>query len=105
MIKYIVLFQFKDPEDCLPGVISRIESMRGVVPGIRDMELGRNIWDNPARCWDLALSVTFRNMDDFAVYDTHPYHAQMREYIYAHKTDSKTVVYELLDGETYGTAL
>ena len=97
MIRYIVLFQFKKPEDCLPEVIRRIMSMRGIVPGILSMELGKNIWDNPARCWDLALTITFGSMDDLMVYDTHPYHEEMRTYIYAHRTGSKTVVYEVPD--------
>ena len=36
-------------------------------------------------------------MDAVAVYDKHPFHEQMREYIYAHRLDGKTVIYEVPD--------
>lgn len=36
-------------------------------------------------------------MDAVAVYDKHPFHEKQREYIYAHRVDGKTVIYEVPD--------
>ena len=99
MLKYIVLFKFRDPEECLPTVIEKLHSMEGVIPEILSMETGADIWHNGSRSYDLALTCTFRDMDAVAVYDKHPFHEQMREYIYAHRLDGKTVIYEVPDGE------
>ena len=63
MLKYIVLFKFRDPEECLPTVIEKLHSMEGVIPEILSMETGADIWHNGARSYDLALTCTFRDME------------------------------------------
>lgn len=95
MLKYIVLFKFRDPEECLTTVIEKIHSMEGVIPEILSMETGIDTWHNKQRSYDLALICTFKDMEAFEVYDKHPYHEKMREYIYAHRLDGKTVIYEV----------
>lgn len=94
MLKYIVLFKFRDPEACLPTVIEKLRGMAGKIPEILSLETGADIWHNGERSYDLALTCTFENLEALAVYDTHPAHEEAREYIYAHRTDAKTVVYE-----------
>jgi len=95
MIKYIVLFKFRDPEECIPMVIQKLHSMEAVIPEILSMETGIDIWHNVERSYDLALTCTFKDMDAFKVYDRHPFHEKVREYIYAHRTDGKTIIYEV----------
>ena len=56
MLKYIVLFKFRDPEECLPTVIEKLHSKEGVIPEILSMETGADIWHNSARSYDLALT-------------------------------------------------
>ena len=68
--------------------------MEGVIPEILSMETGADIWHNSSRSYDLAHTCTFRDMDAVAVYDKHPFHEKQREYIYAHRVDGKTVIYE-----------
>ena len=63
----------------------------------RDPVHGADIWHNGSRSYDLALTCTFRDMDAVAVYDKHPFHEKQREYIYAHRVDGKTVIYEVPD--------
>ena len=58
MLKYIVLFKFRDPEECLPTVIEKLHSMEGVIPEILSMETGADIWHNGSRSYDLALTCT-----------------------------------------------
>lgn len=95
MLKYIVLFQFRDPEACLPTVIEKLHAMEGNIPEILSMETGADIWRNGERSYDLALTCTFRDMAALAVYDKHPLHEEARAYIYRHRLDGKTVVYEV----------
>lgn len=95
MLKYIVLFKFRDPEECLPTVIEKLHSMEGIIPEILSMETGVDLWHNGERSYDLALICTFRDMEAVAIYDKHPYHEKIREYIYAHRVDGKTVIYEI----------
>ena len=40
MLKYIVLFKFRDPEECLPTVIEKLHGMVGKIPEILSMETG-----------------------------------------------------------------
>ena len=97
MLKYIVLFKFRDPEECLPTVIEKLHIMEGVIPEILSMENGVDIWHNGERSYDVALTCTFRDMEAVRVYDKHPFHEAQREYIYAHRIDGKTVIYEVGD--------
>ena len=43
MLKYIVLFKFRDPEACLPTVIEKLHGMVGKIPEILSMETGADI--------------------------------------------------------------
>ncbi len=95
MLKYIVLFKFRDPQACLPTVIEKLHAMEGKIPEILSMETGADVWHNGERSYDLALTCTFENMRALARYDKHPLHEAAREYIYAHRLDGKTVVYEI----------
>ena len=95
MIKYIVLFKFRDSEECLPGVIEHLHAMEGVIPEILSMETGADVWHNGERSYDLALTCTFADMRALEVYDKHPLHEKARDYIYPHRLDGKTVVYEI----------
>lgn len=94
MIKYIVLFKFRDPEACLPGVIAALHGMMGNIPQILSMETGADLWHNGERSYDLALTCTFADMEALAIYDKHPLHEAARAVIYPHRLDGKTVVYE-----------
>lgn len=95
MLKYIVLFKFRNPEECLPTVIEKLHSMEHRIPEILSMETGEDIWHNGERSYDLALTCTFEDMNAVAVYDKHPFHEKVREYIYSYRIDGKTVIYEM----------
>ena len=99
MLKYIVLFKVRDPEDCLPTVVEKLHGMMGKIPEILSMETGMDIWHNGERSYDLALTCTFADMHGVEVYDKHPLHQDAREYIYAHRLSGKTVIYEMDDAK------
>ena len=93
MIKHVVLFQFHDPEECIPTAREKLHSMVGKIPEICSMETGADFWHGE-RSYDLCLIVTFRDRAGLKVYDTHPYHQEVRKYIYAHRKDSRIVDFE-----------
>ena len=95
MYKYIVLFKFRDPEECLPTVAEKLRGMMGKILEIRSMEIGADVWHNGERSYDLALTCTFADMRALEIYDKHPLHEKSRDYIYPHRLDGKTVVYEI----------
>lgn len=94
MVRYICLFKLKNPNDA-DAVAEKLKSMQGRVKGIVSMETGKNVWDNAARCYDLALTIDFESYQAMIDYDTDEYHLQCRDYIYPKRLDGKTVVYNL----------
>ncbi len=95
MLKYIVLFKLRDPEECLPTIIEKLHSMEDMIPEIISMETGVDIWHKGERSYDLALTCIFQDIAAVEVYDKHPLHEKIREYIYTYRIDGKTVIYEV----------
>lgn len=93
MIKHIILFQFRDPEDCIPTVMEKLHSMESVIPEIRSMETGKDFLHS-GRSYDMALIATFDDRDALERYDRHPYHQEVRKYIHAHRTASVSCDFE-----------
>lgn len=93
MIKHIVLFQFRDPDVCVPVARQKLHALEAVIPEIVSMETGRDFLGS-ARSYDMALIVTFRDRAGLEAYDKHPAHQVVREYIHAHRTASVAVDFE-----------
>ena len=94
MIKRIILFQFRDSEDCIPTVREKLHSMQQVIPEILSMETGADIVHS-GRSYDMALIATFANRKALERYDKHPYHQEVRKYIHAHRTASVSCDFEV----------
>lgn len=94
MLKYIVLFKLHDPSDA-PAVAEKLHTMEGKIDGLLSMETGVNIWQRPDRCYDLALTILFRDQESVDRYDVDPLHQACRAFIYPRRADGKTVVYEV----------
>jgi len=94
MIKHIILFQFRDPEDCIPTAREKLHSMQAVIPEILSMETGADIVHS-GRSYDMALIATFANRKALERYDKHPYHQEVRKYIHAHRTASVSCDFEI----------
>ena len=94
MIRYICLFKLHIPNDA-DAVAKKLHTMEGRIEGMLRMETGRNVWDNAARCYDLALTIDFSSMEAMKAYDTDPIHLECRAFIYPRRADGKTVVYEV----------
>ncbi|MDD3400888.1 MAG: Dabb family protein [Eubacteriales bacterium] len=94
MIRYICLFKLNNPADA-DAVADKLHTMEGKIDGMLGMETGKNVWDNAARCYDLALTIDFVDYDAMIAYDTAPLHLECRDFIYPRRADGKTVVYEV----------
>ncbi len=93
MIKHIVLTKFRDPDEAAPEAARRLLALPAAIPEIVSMEAGRDFMGSE-RSYDLGLIVTFKTKADLAVYADHPAHAEVKQYIHAHRTGSVTVDYE-----------
>ena len=94
MIKHIVFTKFENADEQASVASGMLLALKDTIPQIRTIETGRD-FKHSERSFDLALTCTFADLDAIAVYDKHPAHEEAREYIYAHRIDGKTVVYEI----------
>ena len=75
MFRHVVLFRF-DPsatEEQRQQAAESLEQMKGAIPEIRTLSVGRNAGDNPAN-FDLVVEVGLDRAEDFPVYGAAPAH-------------------------------
>ena len=97
MIRHIVMFRLKDARPHkVEAAAQMLRSMKGKIEGLLELEVGTDFLGSE-RSYHLALTCTFRDMEAVRVYDKHPFHEAQRDYIYAHRIDGKTVIYEVGD--------
>ncbi|MDI1350691.1 Dabb family protein [Aquabacterium sp.] len=81
MIRHIVMFQLKRPEDA-PQVKALLDSCKGLVPGMHEFDVGIKTEGLEATA-DVVLVSTFADAAALAAYQPHPHHqgvvAQIRE--------------------------
>lgn len=81
MIRHIVIFTLKNPEDA-PKVKALLDSCKGLVPGMHEFDVGIKTEGLEANA-DVVLISTFEDAAALAAYQPHPHHqgvvAQIRE--------------------------
>ena len=99
MIKHIVLFQLDSeiPNNVRTEVAqnfkTQIESLPGVIPCIRHIEVGCNV--NPAEQWDICLIGEFDSMEELNAYAIHPEHCKVAAMIRPYVKQRSCVDYAL----------
>ena len=96
MIKHIVCFKLKDAteENCRKAA-EVLESMRGNVEQIIDMEVGIDFLHSE-RSYDIFLSVTVEDCDALDAYQAHPYHCSVvKTHMHAVRSASVAVDFEM----------
>jgi len=78
MIKHIVIWKLKDQEQALE-MKKRLEALPHKIKEIQSLEVGINIL--PVNDYDIALTVTFNNLDDLNTYQNHPDHLQVFAFV------------------------
>lgn len=86
MIKHIVLWKLKDfaegadKAENIRKMKAMLEALPGKVPVIRSLEVGVNSIPSVAS-WDVALIAGFDSPDDLEVYQKHPEHVKVSEFV------------------------
>ncbi|NTW58261.1 MAG: Dabb family protein [Nitrospirae bacterium] len=86
MLKHIVLFKLREnaesaSKEANAKKIKRdLESLKGVIPQIRHMEVGINCIPGDA-AYDVAIYSEFANEADLSIYAKHPEHVKVAEFV------------------------
>ena len=79
MIKHLCLIKYKDPAAVDAALQSRVESIYqnfvALVPGLRRMEVGRDLGLLDGN-YDLGICAEFETEEDFRTYSVHPAHME-----------------------------
>ena len=75
MVRHTVLFKLKKSED-VDGAIKVLESMKGNVKEIIDIEVGKDFLHSE-RSFDIYLSVVLKDRKALEDYQNHPYHVNV----------------------------
>jgi len=96
LIVHIVMIKLKD-EFCdkktKQEVKAKIESLLGVVPTLKSIEVGINFAEEE-RAMDLVLSATFDNVDGLNAYAIDKKHQEVIDFIKERASYTKVVDYE-----------
>lgn len=90
MIKHMVFTRFENPGESVPVAREMLEALPAKIPQIVTLETGADVMHSE-RSFDMALIVTFKTMEDLKIYDAHPEHTKVREYIKPRRTATATV--------------
>jgi len=100
MIKHIVMWKLKDFAEGKSSIENAklikemIEGLKVIIPQIREAEVGINI--NPSdAAFDVALYSSFDSKQDLDIYQQHPEHLKIGEFIAKIRTGRVVVDYEV----------
>lgn len=81
MVLHIVLFRFKEEaKPHLDEALRRLKAMVGPVEVIRDLKAGKDFLHS-GRSYDLGLVVTLDDRKALEVYDHHPAHLPVKQFL------------------------
>ena len=99
MIRHIVMWKLADfaegavkSENALK-LKSRLDALQEKIPGVMNLEVGINI--NKSEIFDVVLSAEFENMDALVVYQSHPAHKEVVEFVKKIRINRAAVDYEI----------
>ncbi len=101
MIKHIVFFKLAEQAEGKTkaenaAIIKRdLESLYGVIPELKKIEVGINHPETPSSNFDICLYCEFDNLADLDIYQNHPEHLKVVAYIAKVRTDRACVDYEV----------
>jgi hypothetical protein len=97
MVKHIVFWNIKEDLD-IEGVFEemkvRVEAMNGEIPGLIKVELGRD-FNSSDITFDVALYSELEDRKALSVYQDHPMHLHVKEFIGAVTSGRAIVDYEI----------
>ncbi len=91
MIKHIVFFKLKDNSQENKKIVqNRLLQMKDEIWVLQNIEVGVNFTESP-RAYDIALLTDFKTKEDLDIYQEHPYHVEIKEFLQEVSIDSKVV--------------
>lgn len=100
MIKHIVFWRMKAEALGATGaenaaaVVNRLHELPGQIPEIVALETGHDFSGSGAS-WDVCLYSEFRSREDLGVYQEHPAHVRVRDFIGQVVSERAIVDYEV----------
>jgi hypothetical protein len=100
MIKHIVMWRFKEQaegktkKENIQIVKKDLEALAGVIPQIRELEVGVNINFQASTAYDAVLVSTFDSWEDLNAYRADPRHKKAASYNKLVRTERVVVDYE-----------
>lgn len=100
MIKHVVMWKLKDNAEGrskienLEYIKKELEVLKGEINEIKNIEVGINIVDDPG-AYDLVLYSEFNSQKDLDIYQKHPSHVKIAEYIGKVRESRVVVDYEI----------
>ncbi|MDR0795700.1 MAG: Dabb family protein [Tannerella sp.] len=92
MVKHIVLFKLKDPND-RQKALDALNSMKGKIEGLLDLETGEDFLHSQ-RSYDIALICTLKDRAALDYYQAHPVHQPVKKIMHAIREGSVAVDFE-----------
>lgn len=81
MVLHLVVFHFKDEaKSQLDEAVKVLREMAGRVEVVRDLKVGRD-FVHSGRSWDLGLAVTLDDRRALEVYNDHPEHLPVKQFL------------------------
>ena len=71
-----------------------LENLKGKINEIQEIEVGLNFNESEASC-DVVLYSTFNSVEDLKVYQKHPDHVKVAEFLSELRTERRVVDYEI----------
>ena len=99
MVKHIVMWKLKafaegkNKEENILVLKEKLEKLKTVLPEIRHLELGVN-FNSSDQAYDVVLYSEFKNRKDLELYQKHPEHQEVAEFVGKIRSERKVVDYE-----------
>ena len=96
MIKHVVMWTIKEgidgktKEQNILRLKVMLDDLVGKIPEIKELEVGVNYNASPA-AYDLVLYSVFKDKEELAIYQDHPDHVKVKEFV-AKVADKRAVV-------------
>lgn len=99
MIQHIVFWKLaetaagRDKEANYRILKEKLEALNGVIPGLQELRVGRNL--NGETAYDAALVSRFESLEALKAYDSHPAHMEVRAFIKQVRLDRASLDFEM----------
>jgi hypothetical protein len=96
MIKHVVMWKMKpfaegaDAAANMEIMRTRLSALKGIIPQIAQYDCGADFVKSPAS-YDFAINCVVKNVEDLRIYNDHPEHVKIKQFI-AKVTDARAVV-------------